>query len=107
MKLTVWGCRGSLPVSSKDMLKYGGNTTCIELRLNDRTVIVIDAGTGIRNLGKKLIKEPALNELYLLLTHSHWDHLMGFPFFLPVFSDKFIIHVRGGPIAKESLKKYL
>lgn len=107
MKITVWGCRGSIPVASKDMLKYGGNTTCIELRLNDKTVIVIDAGTGIRNLGKKLIKEPALNELYLLLTHSHWDHLMGFPFFLPAFSEKFIIHVRGGPIAKETLKKYL
>ena len=107
MKIIVWGCRGSLPTPGKETLKYGGNTTCLELRLKDGTVIVIDAGTGIRSLGEKLIKDMNLNEIYLLLTHSHWDHLMGFPFFLPAYSERFTIHVRGGPIAKESLQKYL
>jgi phosphoribosyl 1,2-cyclic phosphodiesterase len=107
MKITIWGCRGSLPSPGKHTLKYGGNTTCVELRLDDGTLIVIDAGTGIRKLGQQLLKDQRLGEIYLLLTHSHWDHLMGFPFFLPAYSEKFVIHVRGGPIAKESLKKYL
>jgi phosphoribosyl 1,2-cyclic phosphodiesterase len=107
MKIIVWGCRGSLPVSGRDSLKYGGNTTCVEMRLKDGTIIVLDAGTGIRRLGQKLIKDENLNEIYLLLTHSHWDHLMGFPFFLPAYSKRFTIHVRGGPIAKESVRRYL
>jgi phosphoribosyl 1,2-cyclic phosphodiesterase len=107
MKLRIWGCRGSLPVPGQTTLKYGGNTTCLELRLDDGTVIVIDAGSGIRNLGKKLIGEKGLRDIYLLLTHSHWDHLMGFPFFAPAYSEQYSIHVRGGPIAKEMLKQSL
>jgi phosphoribosyl 1,2-cyclic phosphodiesterase len=107
MKLRIWGCRGSLPVPGQTTLKYGGNTTCLELRLDDGTVIVIDAGSGIRNLGKKLIGEKGLRDIYLLLTHSHWDHLMGFPFFAPAYSEQYSIHVRGGPIAKETLKQSL
>jgi len=107
MKITIWGCRGSLPTPGEQTLKYGGNTTCIELKLDDGTLVVIDAGTGIRKLGQKLVKDQHLREIYLLLTHSHWDHLMGFPFFLPAYSERHTIHVRGGPIAKESLKKYL
>jgi phosphoribosyl 1,2-cyclic phosphodiesterase len=88
-------------------LKYGGNTTCVELRLNDGSVVVIDAGTGIRGLGNKLLEEKNLKEIYLLLTHSHWDHLMGFPFFRPAYFERYTIHVRGGPIAKETLRDYL
>ncbi len=107
MKIRIWGCRGSLPIPGQGTLRYGGNTTCVELRLNDGSVVVIDAGTGIRNLGKKLVEEQNLKEIYLLLTHSHWDHLMGFPFFKPAYFDRFTIHVRGGPIAKETLKRYL
>jgi phosphoribosyl 1,2-cyclic phosphodiesterase len=107
MKITIWGCRGSLPVPGQDTLRYGGNTTCVELRLDDGSAVVIDAGTGIRNLGKKLVEEQNLKDIYLLLTHSHWDHLMGFPFFRPAYFDRFTIHVRGGPIAKDTLKRYL
>jgi phosphoribosyl 1,2-cyclic phosphodiesterase len=107
MKIKIWGCRGSLPAPGQGTLRYGGNTTCVELRLNDGSVVVIDAGTGIRNLGKKLVEEQNLKEIYLLLTHSHWDHIMGFPFFKPAYFDRFTIHVRGGPIAKETLKRYL
>lgn len=107
MKITIWGCRGSLPTPGISTIRYGGNTTCAEMRLKDGTLIIIDAGTGIRKLGKKLLKEQNLTDMYLLLTHSHWDHLMGFPFFIPAYLGKYKIHVRGGPLAKLSLQKYL
>ena len=107
MNITVWGCRGSLPTPDPRTVKYGGNTTCLELRLADGTLIVVDAGSGLRNLGQKLLAEGSMTEMYLLLTHSHWDHLMGFPFFVPAYLPKFKIHVRGGPLAKRSLKAYL
>ena len=107
MKISIWGCRGSIPTPGKSTVKYGGNSTCIEIRLKDETVIVIDAGSGIRNLGKKLVSDKRIEEIYLILTHSHWDHLMGFPFFRPAYSNRFTIYVRGGPIAKETVKNYL
>ena len=107
MKITVWGCRGSLPVPGRSTLKYGGNTTCLEVRLDSGQVIILDAGTGIRSLGKKLAAEKNLREIFLILTHSHWDHLMGFPFFIPAYSTDFKINVRGGPIAKDSVKSFL
>lgn len=107
MKIKVWGCRGSLPTPGKNTIRYGGNTTCLEVRLDDGTLIVIDAGSGIRKLGQSLLKEKDLTDIYLFLTHAHWDHLMGFPFFAPAYSSKHKIFVRGGPKAKESLHQYL
>ena len=107
MKITVWGCRGSLPTPGRNTLRYGGNTTCLEILLNDGTLIVLDAGSGMRKLGKKLVKEQGPNEMYLFLTHSHWDHLMGFPFFVPGYLDRYTIKVRGGPKARRSLRAYL
>jgi phosphoribosyl 1,2-cyclic phosphodiesterase len=106
MKIKIWGCRGSLPVPGPDTLKYGGNTTCVALRLSGGEFVIFDAGTGIRNLGFNLMGGVGNRDIYLILTHAHWDHLMGFPFFAPAYSDKFTIHIRGGPIAKETLKKY-
>ena len=107
MKIKIWGCRGSLPVPGPDTLKYGGNTTCIELRLKSGECVILDAGSGIRNLGKTLMDGNGHRDIYLILTHAHYDHLMGFPFFTPAYSDRFTLYIRGGPIAKESLKKYL
>jgi phosphoribosyl 1,2-cyclic phosphodiesterase len=75
MKIKVWGCRGSLPAPGRDTVRYGGNTTCLEIRLNDNTLIIVDAGSGIRRLGRKLLEEPSPTEMYLFLTHAHWDHL--------------------------------
>ena len=63
MEITIWGCRGSLPIPGKNKLRYGGNTTCLEVRLNAGTVVVIDAGTGIRALGRKLMGEEAIEEI--------------------------------------------
>lgn len=107
MKITVWGCRGSLPTPGSPTTHFGGNTTCIEVRLEDNTVIVFDAGSGIRLLGKKLAAELNIKEIHLVLTHAHWDHLMGFPFFAPAYMKRFTIYVRGGPTAKQSLRGYL
>ena len=107
MRIKVWGCRGSLPTPGSDTVRYGGNTTCLEIRLNDGTLIIADAGSGIRRLGTKLLAEEDLTELYLFVTHAHWDHLTGFPFFRPAYSSKNRIYVRGGPRVKRSLAKYL
>jgi phosphoribosyl 1,2-cyclic phosphodiesterase len=107
MRIKVWGCRGSLPTPGRDTVRYGGNTTCLEIRLNDGTLIIADAGSGIRRLGTTLLEEENLTELHLFVTHAHWDHLTGFPFFGLAYSSKYRIHVRGGPRAKRSLAKYL
>jgi phosphoribosyl 1,2-cyclic phosphodiesterase len=107
MNIKVWGCRGSLPAPGKSTVRYGGNTSCLEIRLTNNTLIIFDSGSGIRNLGRKLLEEQNLIEIYLFLTHAHWDHISGFPFFVPAYSSKYRIHVRGGPRAKRSLKRYL
>lgn len=93
MNITFWGCRGSIPVSDMRMIRYGGNTTSVEVSDED-TVIIIDAGTGIRRLGEELIKRKQ-HDIHLLITHSHWDHIQGFPFFPPVYLDHTHITIFG------------
>jgi phosphoribosyl 1,2-cyclic phosphodiesterase len=95
-RLKFWGVRGSIPVPGPGTLRYGGNTTCVELRADDE-IIVLDAGTGIRALGAALEKEFGSRpiKLSLLLTHMHWDHIQGFPFFLPSYNDKNFVRVLG------------
>lgn len=95
MKIKVWGCRGTLPTPGAHTLKYGGNTTCLEIRNKSGFAIIIDAGSGMRYLGKKIMQDNGCNELCLMLTHSHWDHLMGFPFFMPAYFSRFKINVCG------------
>ena len=85
MYIKIWGSRGSIPVSGKEYLKYGGDTTCVEIRTRSGHVIIIDAGTGIRRLGNKLDKSPD-KDFHFIFTHAHWDHIMGFPFFKPLYS---------------------
>ncbi len=93
MYIKSWGSRGSIPVSGKDYLQYGGDTTCIEVRAKSGDIIIIDAGTGIRRLGNHLIEEN-LYKYNFVFTHAHWDHLMGFPFFKPLYltDSEFIMH---------------
>jgi phosphoribosyl 1,2-cyclic phosphodiesterase len=83
MKVKVWGARGSVPSPGPETTRYGGNTSCVQVTLSDGTVIVLDAGTGIRNLGLRLAGEaPHIN---ILLTHLHLDHIQGLMFFAPAF----------------------
>jgi len=106
MEITCWGSRGSIPVSGKEYLKYGGDTTCIEIRTKTRDIIIIDAGTGIRRLGNKLEKEkfPTLNFLF---THAHWDHLMGFPFFKPLYRETTHIRMQNCPFHSKFVETIL
>lgn len=85
MRITCWGSRGSIPVSGAEYLIYGGDTTCMEIRTQSDDIIIVDAGTGIRRLGNQLMAEKR-QEVHFLFTHAHWDHLMGFPFFKPLYS---------------------
>ncbi|MBI9107785.1 MAG: MBL fold metallo-hydrolase [Spirochaetales bacterium] len=107
MKIRIWGCRGSITSPGRSTIKYGGNTTCIQVTLNDGTIIIFDAGSGIRSLGNELIKDTALSEVYLFFTHGHWDHVNGFPFFKPAYSDKYTIKIRGGGRIKKLLREYV
>ena len=102
--IRFWGVRGSVPVPGPGTVRYGGNTSCIELRA-DGQVIILDCGTGIRGLGDELIREfqeQPLN-LTLLITHSHWDHVQGFPFFQPAYEARNQIRVFGFEGAREGL----
>lgn len=89
--IKFWGTRGSTPVSGPQYVRYGGNTPCLEIRNGDDCVI-IDAGTGVRPLGKELLQSPK-KVYHLLLSHTHWDHLIGFPFFGPIYDPKAEIHI--------------
>jgi phosphoribosyl 1,2-cyclic phosphodiesterase len=90
-----WGTRGSIPTPASWTRVYGGNTCCVEVRFDD-TIFVCDAGSGIREMGKDLLtRKPVPKELHLLLTHSHWDHIQGFPFFAPLYRPNMKIRVYG------------
>lgn len=106
MHIKCWGSRGSIPVSGKDYLKYGGDTTCIEIRSSKGDTIIIDAGSGIRALGLKLSKEKP-SDIHLLFTHTHLDHILGFPFFLPLFDSSFNLNVYGYSPDSYSIKNVL
>lgn len=105
MKIKFWGCRGSIPVPDIRMMKYGGDTTSVEIDL-DGELFLIDAGTGIRKLGESLLKRKIYN-FNVFVTHSHWDHIQGFPFFTPIYSEKAKIHVIGCTNSYKQLKDIL
>jgi phosphoribosyl 1,2-cyclic phosphodiesterase len=85
MQVRFFGVRGSVPTPGGATVRYGGNTVCVEARLADGTVLIFDAGTGIRELGKVLLAEHHSGPFSMLLTHVHWDHIMGLPFFGPLW----------------------
>ena len=96
MQARVWGCRGSVAAPGPDTVKYGGNTSCVEVRLSSGAVLVLDAGTGIRPLGVAMQSTPC-PELHILLSHLHLDHLQGLGFFRPLFDPNLDIHIWGPP----------
>lgn len=86
MKITFYGVRGSIPVSGEPFVKYGGNTPCVHVELNCGQHLILDAGTGLLSLGKALdVDSLSEKPVALLLTHQHWDHIQGFPFFNPIY----------------------
>ncbi len=85
MRVTFYGVRGSIPTPGPSTQRYGGNSACVEVRLADGSLIVLDGGTGIRVLGNQLLRERFIGPIHLLVTHPHWDHILGLPFFAPVF----------------------
>ncbi len=108
MKLKFWGVRGSIPTPGKETAKYGGNTTCIEISFVDNSAetIIIDCGTGLRKLGEELYKNCKKN-IKLLLTHSHWDHIQGFPFFMPAYDKDTKIEIFSCEMSNKKLKDIL
>jgi phosphoribosyl 1,2-cyclic phosphodiesterase len=103
MQLKIWGCRGSVPSPGPTTVVCGGNTSCVELSLDDGTVLVLDAGTGIRDLGDDLV-ERGVRRIHLLLTHLHLDHVEGLRFFAPLFDPKVTLDVWGPPSTVGSLE---
>ncbi|MDQ3626274.1 MAG: response regulator, partial [Verrucomicrobiota bacterium] len=107
-RVKLWGVRGSIPVPGAATIRYGGNTTCVEVRA-DGEIIILDAGSGIRLLGMDLEKEfeDRPMKLSLLITHTHWDHIQGLPFFQPAYNQKNQIRVLGYEGARAGLAAIL
>ncbi len=108
IRLTFWGVRGSIPTPGPTTVRYGGNTSCIEVRA-DNQIIILDGGTGLRPLGHQLITEfdNSPIELTLLLTHTHWDHIQGLPFFPPVYKEQNRLRILGYEGARHGLANIL
>jgi phosphoribosyl 1,2-cyclic phosphodiesterase len=102
MKVKVWGARGSLPAPGPETMRYGGNTTCVELTLSDDSTLVLDAGTGIRQLGLRLLS--GTDPIHVLLTHLHLDHIQGLMFFAPLFQEDREVTIWGPGGEIESLR---
>jgi phosphoribosyl 1,2-cyclic phosphodiesterase len=96
MRIAIWGCRGSLPTPGADTVQYGGNTSCVEVGLEDGTVLVLDAGSGARRLGIELARR-GVRRVHLLLTHLHLDHVEGLRFFAPLFDEGASLDIWGPP----------
>ena len=105
MKVTLWGTRGSIASPGPDTLRYGGNTTCVSVQGSDGTLLVLDAGTGIRNLSQTL--SPVLQRVHILLTHLHMDHIEGLPFFSPLNNPGVSVTIFGPASTTLSLKARL
>ena len=101
-----WGVRGSVAVPGPTTVRYGGNTSCVEVRCG-REIVILDAGTGIRELGKALVREfdRRAGRVWLLITHTHWDHIQGFPFFAPAYLRRHRIRILGWRGSRAGLQR--
>jgi CheY-like chemotaxis protein/phosphoribosyl 1,2-cyclic phosphodiesterase len=114
MRVKFWGARGSIPTPGPTTLRYGGNTPCVEIRTDDGTLIILDCGTGLRELGLALKKEEKLLkreknfiEGHILLSHTHWDHIQGLPAFSPALSKNYRFTIYGAPGGNQALRDVL
>ena len=88
MLIKFYGVRGSIATPGADTVRYGGNTSCVSVRSNQGNLFVLDAGTGIKQLGDELIEQGSTEDINLFFSHYHWDHIQGFPFFQPAYKAK-------------------
>ena len=98
LRIKFWGVRGSIACASSEHVRYGGNTSCIEVHAGENQ-FVMDAGTGIRQLGQAWMRD-GVRDVHLLLTHTHWDHINGFPFFGPAYDPSRTVRIRAGHLLK-------
>jgi len=105
MKIRCWGTRGSIPAPGAETVRYGGNTPCLEVRLDDGTLIIFDSGTGIRELGLELMKSGQPIRAQIILTHIHWDHIQGFPFFVPAYVEGNQFEIIARPLAGSGVRQ--
>jgi phosphoribosyl 1,2-cyclic phosphodiesterase len=103
MQITFWGVRGSIPSPGPTTVRSGGNTPCLEVRSGDHRLL-LDAGSGLRAVGRAYAARPERPPIYLLLTHTHWDHIQGLPFFAPVYDAGCDIHLYGPRLAGRALR---
>jgi phosphoribosyl 1,2-cyclic phosphodiesterase len=106
MKIRFWGVRGSIPTPGPEFVKFGGNTSCIELEDDSGNCFVFDSGTGIRPCGLDLARRK-INKINLMITHTHWDHIQGFPFFTPAYIPGNTIHIHGPIHFEKKLKSIM
>jgi phosphoribosyl 1,2-cyclic phosphodiesterase len=97
VEVTFWGVRGSIPTPGPMTTRYGGNTPCVSVADGDGRLVILDAGSGIRNLGDHIMRQRRMGalEVDLLLSHTHWDHIQGFPFFKPLSDARTIVRIHG------------
>jgi phosphoribosyl 1,2-cyclic phosphodiesterase len=110
MRLKFWGVRGSTPTPQAENLRFGGNTPCLELRSDAGKLLIVDCGSGLRMLGKSLLREFGDQPIraHILLSHYHWDHIQGLPFFVPLYREgnvfQFYSYSLPGPSVEEALQ---
>lgn len=110
MQVVFWGTRGSIPVSGPKYVEFGGNTPCLQIKLSSTTdTMIIDSGSGIRELGLQLARTADLHSkaIHLFLTHAHWDHIQGFPFFVPSYIPSFSLDIYCTKDAKAILENQM
>jgi diguanylate cyclase (GGDEF)-like protein len=107
MQVRFWGTRGSIPTPGHRTSIYGGNTSCVEVCTADGTTIVLDCGTGVRMLGLDMLRRPGPHRIHLLIGHTHWDHIQGFPFFTPAFLPGAELNIYGSAAFQRSLEDSL
>ncbi|MCH7891826.1 MAG: MBL fold metallo-hydrolase [Gemmatimonadetes bacterium] len=105
IEAVCWGTRGSIASPGPDTVRFGGNTPCLEVRIRDGRRFIFDAGTGIRPLGLSMMGETGTRDAVVFLTHFHWDHIQGFPFFLPLYDPEASLRIVGPDQADADIEK--
>ena len=91
IQIDFWGVRGSVPSPGPNTIRYGGNTSCVSITI-DNKILILDAGTGIRKLGSNIIDNKDM-DIFVIITHTHWDHIQGFPFFTPIYQPGRLVYM--------------